>query len=138
MNSVLLHDFVWELNVYIKYCSLPCALDQSEGASKSWVSGFPCGSAPAWIVCVSPWKSDLNCLAMFYVPELSAYFQCCFNVKLLIAVTYLGHTFCAHCVTLSVKVHIVLPGKNKGTREHHHSKLQLLCPSAEGLIPKHM
>lgn len=33
---------VRELSVYIKYCSLPGALDQSEGAGKSWVSGSPC------------------------------------------------------------------------------------------------
>lgn len=73
---MLLLIFVWELSDYIKYCSLPGALDQSEGASKSWVSGFPCGSAPAWTVSLGSCKLDLNRLTMFYVPELSAAFQC--------------------------------------------------------------
>lgn len=132
-NSMLLCDFVWELSVYIKYCSLPGALDQSEGASKTWVSGFPCGSAPAWTVSLSPEKLDLNHLAMFYVPELSAYFNVKFHV---IECHYLGHAFCVHHKTVSWGAYVA-SGAKLGIWEHEHWKHQLLCESAEGFIHKH-
>lgn len=107
---------------------------RSEQTLGKW---FPCGSAPAWTLPLSPRKLDLSCLAMFYVPELSAYFQCDISCSwaLLPGPRFLHSVRVKHSRSVRVPVLLPLCHQGLGSMSVENRDCRPVC---RGCIRKHV